>query len=55
MEAIAVLEIDLGKNICILVGSTRRANCFLHRRMKRDGLLAFAERLAARVVAMEAC
>jgi transposase len=55
MTKIAVLGIDLGKNVCSLAGLDEAGNVVLRRRMKRRGLPALAERLAPRVVAMEAC
>jgi transposase len=55
MKNIAILGIDLGKNICSLVGVDGSGNVVLRRRMKREGLPAFAERLSPCVVAMEAC
>ncbi len=55
MTTIAVLGIDLGKNVCSLVGFDVAGKVTLRRRMRREGLPAFAERLAPCVVAMEAC
>lgn len=55
MATIAVLGIDLGKNVCSLVGLDDAGKVALRRRIKREGLPAFAERLTACVVAMEAC
>ena len=55
MTKIAVLGIDLGKNVCSLVGFDEAGKVTLRRRMRREGLAAFAERLAPCVVAMEAC
>lgn len=52
---IAVLGIDLGKNVCSLVGFDGFGKVILRRRLKREGLPAFAELLAPCVVAMEAC
>ena len=52
---VAVLGIDLGKNVCSLVGFDGRGKVTLRRRMKREGLPALAERLPPCVVAMEAC
>jgi hypothetical protein len=53
MAKIAVLGIDLGKNVCSLVGLDEAGNVVLRRRMKRGGLPSFAERLAPYVIAME--
>ena len=55
MKDIAILGVDLGKNVCSLVGLDVSGNVVLRRRMKRDGLPAFAERLSPCVEAMEAC
>lgn len=55
MKNIAILGINLGKNVCSLVGLDGAGAVVLRRRMKREGLPAFAERLAPCVVAMEAC
>jgi transposase len=55
MKNIAILGIDLGKNVCSLVGLDGAGAVVLRRRMKREGLPAFAERLSRCVVAMEAC
>ena len=52
MKNIFILGIDLGKNVCSLVGS---GSVVLRRRIKREGLPAFAECLSPCVVAMEAC
>ena len=55
MVTIAVLGIDLGKNVCSLVGLDEAGKAILRRRMKWEGLSTFAERLSPCVVAMEAC
>jgi hypothetical protein len=55
MAKLAVLGIDLGKNVCSVVGLDEARNVVLRRRMKRGGLPSFAERLAPCVIAMEAC
>jgi len=55
MTTIAVLGIDLGKNVCSLVGLDETGGVALRRRIRREGLAAFVERLAPCVVAMEAC
>jgi transposase len=52
---IAVLGIDLGKNSCSLVGLDAGGKVVLRRRMRRNGVLAFIERLPDCIVAMEAC
>jgi transposase len=55
MTKIAVLGIDLGKNVCSLAGLDETGKVVLRRRMKREGLTAFVERLAPCIIAMEAC
>jgi transposase len=55
MTQIAVLGIDLGKNVCSLAGLDQTGKVVLRRRMKRGGLPAFIERLAPCMIAMEAC
>jgi transposase len=52
---IAVLGIDLGKNICSLVGLNSSGQVVVRRRMRRDSVIKFASGLAPCVVAMEAC
>lgn len=53
--AIVVLGIDLGKNSCSLVGLDGRGSVILRRRMRRESVAGFVERLPRCVVAMEAC
>jgi transposase len=55
MKNISILGIDLGKNVCSLVGLDGSGSVVLRRRIKREGLPAFAECLSPCVVAMEAC
>jgi len=55
MARIAILGVDLGKNVCSLVGLDEAGTVVLRRRMRREGLPAFVERLSLCVVAMEAC
>ena len=52
---IAVLGIDLGKNSCSVAGLDMNGAVVLRRRMTREGLVAFASKLPACIVAMEAC
>ena len=52
---IAVLGIDLGKNSCSVAGLDANGAVVLRRRMTRESLLAFASKLPACIVAMEAC
>src|SRR6188472_2592543 len=53
--AIVILGIDLGKNICSLVGVGEDGAVILRRRMRRQTVLTFAAKLPSCVVAMEAC
>ena len=52
---IAVLGIDLGKNICSVVGLDDGGRVLLRRRLKRAAVVAFARQSPGCVVAMEAC
>jgi transposase len=53
--AIVILGIDLGKNLCSVVGLDEGGAVVLRRTMRRQTVLNFASRLPACVVAMEAC
>lgn len=52
---IAVLGIDLGKNVCSVVGLGERGQVLVRRRLKRLGVVEFAGQFPGCVVAMEAC
>ena len=52
---IAVLGIDLGKNSCSLVGLDQAGKVVMRRRMRRETVIVFADKLPVCVVAMEAC
>jgi transposase len=52
---IAVLGIDLGKNICSVVGLDGGGHVVLRRRMHRDSVVQLGWRLPPCVIAMEAC
>lgn len=52
---IAVLGIDLGKNSCSLAGLDASGAVVLRRRMTRESVIAFVEKLPACMVGMEAC
>ncbi len=52
---IAVLGIDLGKNVCSLVGFDDAGVVVLRRRTRRDTLINFISKLPPCIVAMEAC
>ena len=55
MTNIAVLGIDLGKNVCSVVGLDASGAVVMRRRMRRETLIALAEKLPPCVVGMEAC
>src|SRR4051794_16933631 len=52
---ITVLGINLGKNSCSVVGLDETGRVVLRRRMRRDRVVGFVERLSPCTVAMEAC
>ena len=52
---IAVLSVDLGKNVCSLVGLDASGAVVMRRKARRETLIALAERLAPCVVGIEAC
>jgi transposase len=52
---IAILGVDLGKTICSLVGLDDAGAVVLRRRMRRATVIAYAAKLPACIVAMEAC
>jgi transposase len=52
---VSVLGIDLGKNVCSLVGLNRSGAVLLRRRVKRETLIGLAAKLPPCIVAMEAC
>jgi transposase len=53
--SIFVLGIDLGKNVCSLVGLDAAGAVVLRRRLRRDAVADFVGKLPACIVAMEAC
>jgi len=53
--SIFVLGIDLGKNVCSLVGLDAVGAVVLRRRLRRDAVADFVGKLPACIVAMEAC
>jgi transposase len=53
--AIAVLGIDLGKNLCSLAGFDAAGQVVLRRRLRRGNLLPFVADLPSCTIAMEAC
>jgi transposase len=52
---IAVLGVDLGKNVCSIVGLDGAGAVVVRRRARRDTLIKFVGNLPACIVAMEAC
>src|ERR1700720_2551592 len=55
MEKISVLGIDLGKNVCSVVGLDASGAVVMRRRMRRETLVGLAEKLPAGFVGMGAC
>jgi transposase len=55
MAKISVLGVDLGKNVCSVVGLDASGAVVMRRRIRRETLIALAEKLPACVVGMEAC
>ena len=55
LETISVLGVDLGKNVCSVVGLDASGAAVLRRRAKRETLLMLAAKLPPCIVAMEAC
>ena len=52
---VSLLGVDLGKNVCSLVGLDASGAVVLRRRVKRETLLRLAAKLPPCIVAMEAC
>lgn len=52
---IVIIGIDLGKNVCSVAALNAEGRVVLRRRLKREGLVAFARQWPSSVVAMEAC
>lgn len=55
MMKVHVLGIDLGKNVCSLVGLDEAGAVVLRRRAKRETLIALAAKLPPCIIGMEAC
>lgn len=55
MNEIKVLGIDLGKDVCSVVGMDGTGKVLLRRRMRRDSVLKLAAGMPSCIVAMEAC
>ena len=52
---IAVLGVDLGKNVCSVVGLNASGAVVMRRKVRRETLVRLAEKLPACIVGMEAC
>ena len=52
---ISVLGVDIGKNLCSLVGMDVSGKVMLRRRVRRETLIALAAKFPPCIVAMEAC
>ena len=52
---VAVLGIDLGKNVCSVVGLDSSGRVVVRRRMNRNSVVGFAKALRPCIMAMEAC
>ena len=52
---ISVLGVDLGKNLCSVVGLDASGAVVMRRKVRRETLIALAEKLPACIVGMEAC
>src|SRR5271163_1510693 len=52
---ISVLGVDLGKNVCSVVGLDTSGAIVMRRKVRQETLIALAEKLAPCVVGMEAC
>jgi transposase len=55
VTAISVLGVDLGKNLCSVVGLDAAGAVAMRRKVRRETLIALAEKLPPCVVWMEAC
>src|SRR5271166_3757511 len=55
LAKISVLGVDLGKNVCSVVGLDASGAVILRRKMRRETLIDLAEKLPPCVVGMEAC
>lgn len=53
--SIMILGIDLGKKSCSVVGLDKAGAVVVRRRMRRNGIIAFASKLELCTMAMEAC
>ena len=55
LAAISVLGVDLGKNVCSVVGLDAFGKVIMRRKMRRETLIGLAQKLPRCVVGMEAC
>ena len=55
MAKTSVLGVDLGKNVCSVVGLDASGAVVMRRRTRRETLIGLAETLPACVVGIEAC
>ena len=53
--AISVLGVDLGKNVCSVVGLDASGKVVMRRKIRRETLIGLAEKLPPCIVGMEAC
>ena len=52
---IAVVGIDLGKNLCSVAGMDASGRVLIRRRMRREAVVAFVGQWPGCIVALEAC
>ncbi len=55
MATISVLGVDLGKNVCSVVGFDGAGKVVMRRKVRRETLIGLAAKLPPCMVAMEAC
>jgi transposase len=55
LATISVLGVDLGKNVCSVVGLDVSGAVVMRRKVRRETLIGLAEKLPRCVVGMEAC
>ena len=55
LAAISVLGVDLGKNVCSVVGLEASGKVVMRRKTRRETLIGLAEKLPPCIVGMEAC
>ena len=55
VTAISVLGVDLGKNLCSVVGLDAAGAVVMRRKVRRETLIGLAEKLPPCIVGMEAC